>query len=226
MKAAIFVPDANSPGKVDMMGAFLPEARAFARFHRLPAGAIRTFPAAGPMDQRRAVCSLALRAIDDPVDVVAWFCHGWRDGIQAGYRLSDLPQLATILALATAPAAHVLLYCCDTARDGDPEVGDDVQPGPGGDGGFADRLRDELEARGRQVTVMAHASTGHCGTNPYARRFAPGQGGRGGEWYVEPDGPLWRAWSRSMRDVRSTLRYRFWAMTPGELADELGPRVA
>lgn len=218
-----FVPDANSPGKSDVTGAFLPEARGFARHHGVnPELAIRRFPAAAPIQKRRAVCVQAFDTMFDPLDLVVFFCHGWRDGLQAGFLRANILVLARLLALHAKHDAHVLLYACDTGRDGDTLSDDETEPGPGGDGGFADELRDACEAIGRRVTVMGHTTTGHCVLNPFARYFAPGCAGKGGHWYVEPESALWQRWVRALRDPRSTLRYRFPRMTPAQIAEELG----
>jgi len=216
------VPDQNTVGKSDATGAFLPEARAFARCHgQNPDAIIARFPARELFLRRRAVC---VRAIESaaPLDVLAFFCHGWRDGLQAGWQRNTILHLARTLAQQAARDAHVVLYACDTGRDVDEAREDDREPGPGGDGGFADELRDACEALGRQVTVVGHATPGHCTWNSYARRFVPGCGGRGGQWFVEPASPLWLAWVRALREPRGTLRYRFWGMTPAEIAAELG----
>jgi hypothetical protein len=219
-----FVPDANTPGKVDVDGAFLPEARAFARYQGvvLPDTVIRRFPAAALLQKRRAVCVQAFDTAYEPLELVAFFCHGWRDGLQAGFGKAQVLVLARLLALHAKVDAHVLLYACQTGRDGDALEADDREPGPGGDGGFADELRDTCEALGRRVTVMGHTTAGHCTWNPYARYFAPGCAGKGGHWYVEPESKLWPRWVRALRDPRSTLKFRFWGMTPGQIAEELG----
>jgi hypothetical protein len=218
-----FVPDANTPGKHDASGAFLPEARAFARFYGVdPELVVRRFPATASITMRRAACVRTFDASAHPLDLVAFFCHGWRDGLQAGFLRANVLALSRLLAIHAKPDAHVLLYACETARDGDAQIDDDSEPGPGGDGGFADELRDACEAMGRHVTVMGHTTAGHCVYNPYARFFAPGCGGQGGHWYVEPESALWRLWVRALRDPRSTLRFRFPTMTPGEIAAELG----
>lgn len=223
MRMLCFVPDANTTGKSDASGAFLPEARAFARFHGVSHElVIRRFPADAPIPKRRAFCVGAFDTAARPLDVVAFFCHGWRDGLQAGFLRANVLVLARMMGMHARLDAHVLLYACETGRDSDAETDDDSEPGPGGDGGFADELRDACEALGRRVTVMGHSTAGHCLRNPYARRFAPGAGGRGGEWYVEPEGALWQRWVRALRDPRSTLRFRFPMMTPGEIAQELG----
>jgi hypothetical protein len=216
------VPDQNTMGKSDTTGAFLPEARAFARCHgQNPDAIITRFPARELFLRRRAFCVRAIESASQ-LDVLAFFCHGWRDGLQAGWQRTTILHLARTLAQHAARDAHVLLYACDTGRDADALREDDTEPGPGGDGGFADELRDTCEALGREITVAAHATAGGTTVNPYARRFAPGCGGRGGEWYVEPESALWLPWKRSLRDPRNTLKFRFPMMTPAEVAAELG----
>lgn len=225
MRMLCFVPDANTPGTKDVDGAFLPEARAFARHHGAdPGQVIKRFPATASLPARRTACTQALRSLAEPVDVLAFFCHGWRSGLQAGYQLAQIPTLALLLAQRMTVGAYVLLYACETGRDQDSDHVDDQRPGPGGDGGFADELRDALEELDRQVTVMGHTTAGHCTWNPHARLFTLGVGCAGGCWAVEPKSALWPAWVRAMRDPRSTLRYRFWSMTAEEIAAELAPK--
>jgi hypothetical protein len=222
MKMMVFVPDQDTAGKRDMSAAFLPEARAFVKFHGAePDDVIKRFPAHAPVEQRRATCTLALRAAVPPLDLVAFVCHGWSAGIQAGFLKQHCLLLARILATQAKPDAHVILYACDAARDADADASDDRDKGPGGDGGFADGVRDACEALNRQVTVTAHATVGHCTQNPFARRFAPGTGGKGGDWYIEPGSAEWPLWRAALNNPRSTLRYRFWSMTRDQIAAEL-----
>jgi hypothetical protein len=222
MRLLVFVPDQDSPGKKDVTHAFLPEARAFAKHHgAIPEEVIKRFPSGAPLDTRRAVTSMGIKATGQPpIDVLAFFCHGWRAGIQAGYLKQHALVLARLLSAHASPTAYVPIYGCDTAGDADPATAD-RDPGPGGDGGFADALRDACEAVGRRVTVTGHTNPGHCSYNPYARYFAPGCGGKGGHWYVEPKSALWGKWIAALKGPRNTLRYRFYWMTPAMIADEL-----
>jgi hypothetical protein len=223
----LFAPDQNLPNKNDALGAFLPEARAFARYHDVePDDVIVRFPAHAPIQQRRSTCTLALRALTVELDVLAFFCHGWKAGIQAGFVRPHTLLLARLVAQYAKVDAHVLFYACDTGRDQDDDTSDDREPGPGGDGGFADELRDGLDMLGRRVTVVGHTTTGHCSQNPYARYFAPQCGGQGGRWFVEPQSAAWPLWVRALKDPRNSLRYRFWSMTPEAIAAELAPAVA
>lgn len=226
MKILAFVPDQDSPGKKDVTHAFLPEARAFVQHHKeAPEDSIVRFPANADMAHRRAVCSLAIKQAREPIDILAFFCHGWETGVQAGFSFPHLLPLARLVALYCKPDAYVLLYACSTAGDAD-GVDDERLPGTGGDGGFADGLRDACEALGRRVTVVGHTTAGHCSQNPHARVFAPGRGGKGGEWVVEPGSALWPLWVAALKDPRSPLRYRYWWLSSEEIAALLLPGVA
>jgi hypothetical protein len=224
MNMVLFVPDQDSPGKKDMSAVFYPDARAFARHYgQEPSDVIVRFPANAPPDQRRAVCLQALRSVTAPLDVVAFFCHGWPDGLQAGFTRINALTLARVLGMHARLDAHVVLYACNAGRDRDADDADDLEPGPGGDGGYADELRDACGALGRRITVVAHSSAGHASYNPFCRYFDPTQGGKGGQWFVEPNSPLWPLWRRALRDPRSTLRWRFWDMRPSQIEQELMP---
>lgn len=230
MGILIWVPDANRPGMSDTTGAFLPEAMAYARFRGVdPRECLVRFPADGTLDRRRGPCMASLRNVREPIDTLAVFCHGYKDGLQAGFTAKlGLDALATAIASKATIDAHVLLYACDTGRDEDASELDERLPGPGGDGGFADRLRDACEALGRYVTVMGHSTKGHATRNPNARRFAPGTEGQGGEWYIEPGSRLWSRWAAALREPRSTLRWRYPMMSTREIEQELSgntPRV-
>jgi hypothetical protein len=114
----------------------------------------------------------------------------------------------------------VALYCCSTGAASSADAYAEF----GGDGGFADRLRDALcVAGGVHCTVDAHTTAGHTTMNPYVRRFE-GRGSRvggvGGFDLVSPkSGDLWRRWRRALRET--SLRYRFPVMSVAEIHDWL-----
>lgn len=230
-----FVPDADTPGKADMSGAFQPEALKFVRHHGQTAAAVRRFAAHGPLEHRKDDIKSGLRAnalasstfSGGPLlSTLAFFCHGFRAGLQCGYQKSSVLALAQLVSQYCEKDCRLLLYACDTARDDDNDTQDDRKPGPGGENGFADALRDACDALGVRAQVVAHASRGHCTMNPDVRLFAPG--GTGGEWYVEPGTELFSKWRRVLHEPLSTLRFRFPFMTPEAVRAELAgpPRVA
>lgn len=152
------------------------------------------------------------------IDVFAACCHGWRNGAQFGISLQNVASFAAALKPVAKPVLTVVLYACSTARDNDIDQADDLLPGPGGDGGMADAIRDALLAAGVQATVYAHAKDGDCVMNPWVRRFGP-ETTKGGEWVIEPHSKLWLAWEHALQ---GSLRFRFPFMTQAQIEAELG----
>lgn len=199
--AAIFAPMYNSDGKRDATGAFQPEARAFAR---LVCGAGRGEATVTLVDNRRPKPATR-RAVLDAVgavrpDRLVFFCHGWKAGIQFGIGLEHLEELAA----ACSQPPIVTLYACSTAAGA-----------TGGDGGFADALRDALCLSGAPwCRVDAHTTAGHTTRNPYVRRFdglGSPVGGQGGQWIVAPpaaggNAVLWKRWVAALR---TDFRFQF-----------------
>lgn len=217
-KALVFAPRYNTDGKRDATGAFQPEAHAFCRALSLPNkvhlfdnGALRAF------GSRRVDCEAAFASAQN-LGIVAFFMHGWKDGVQAGWRKGDVHKLARTLFDHCDTRPVVLLYACDAGRDDDQDRDDDVAPGPGGEGGFADMLRDECRKLGLQATIYAHTTEGHCTQNPNVRVFLPDEMA-GGRWVIDPSSNLWPAWKRAMRST--DLRFRFAFLPRADLEAEL-----
>lgn len=216
MTILVAMPQYNTAGKSDASGAFHPEAFAFCRLH---GGTPAQFNNRIPMRHRfEEVLKWINHASPGSVKTLAMFCHGYKTGLQCGVTNSNAAQFAIALQTALAPGPRIVLYACDAARDTDDDRSDDTAPGPGGDGGFADKLRHELSTRGVKATIYAHSTAGHTTRNPFVRRFDPDELA-GGHWVVTPHSPLWRTWVRSLRD--GTLRFRFPFMTQAELEREL-----
>jgi hypothetical protein len=214
----VLAPSHNTEGKKDASGAFQPEAEAFAALHGAPAPLL--FDNRAPSAQRlRQVLRFLAERERGSVDTLAIFSHGYKSGLQIGVSTLNCAEFALALAVACTREPIIVLYTCDTARDNDNDRKDDTQKGPGGDGGFADKLRDELnQRRGCRATIFAHASQAHTTWNPYVRRFDPGEMG-GGHWVVEPGDDLWPRWVYAMR--HTTLRLRFPFMQGLEIEREL-----
>lgn len=200
----------------DATGAFQPEAAAWCRLHG-GQGHLVDNHATKP-----SMLGDVLHVLRDAHDLtaVAFVCHGLRMSLQLGLAEPSIDRVADALRGALVPTGRVVLYACDTGRDADGLTEDDLQPGPGGEGGYADRLADALSARGWSGWLDAHACAGHCSRNRYVRRFRGDQ--TGGTWIVEPGSRLWASWSHAMRDRESTLRLRFPLMTIDEVRAELG----
>jgi hypothetical protein len=133
-------------------------------------------------------------------DHLAIFCHGWANGLQL-VPMARVKDLAWALApKRPGPGPVVTLYAC-SAADG---------PHLGGDGGFADTLRDALcEAGATTCCVDAHTTAGHTTRNPYVRRFVGPTPATGGEYIVEPKSPLWRPWVKALS---GPMRWEFPAL--------------
>lgn len=209
MRALILHPLHNTAGKRDATGAFIPEARAYAngelgsRADVVLAG----FDNSASKLARRRQVEAAIRNAG-PIQHFALFGHGLARGLQTGHDLATVSTLADALAASCGPSRRlvVTLYACDAA-DG---------KGPGGDGGFADALRDALSERGVTGHVDAHVTTGHTTRNPYVRRFwcDGAAAGTGGDWLVAPGSPKWRKWVAALK---GDMRFRFPWLTPAEI---------
>lgn len=211
-------PKTGKPWK-DATGAFIPEARKFAALHG--GTAIPFTNDATPAARRKQVN--AILEENRRSDAVAFFCHGLKSSIQTGHGAAQVDALAQLLRLACIPGAPIILYACDSADT--PTKG-----APGGDGGFADKLRDAMirESWGfwRGSHVDAHVTTGHTTENPYVRRFTcnlaiPSEsfmGIAGGEWIVQPGSRLWVQWRKALK---GDLRFRFPFMSIDEIHAEL-----
>lgn len=195
--AIAFLPDRNTRGR-DYSGAFLPCARDWSA--RWGADLIMLDPTA-PASRLRAQTLAGLERIRPPIALeqlggarvrLAWFCHGFTRGIQLGWDRAHVVELARAIA-RTGAEPVISLFCCSTGGG----------PGVGGDGGFADTLRDALCREGAAGgTILAHAKSGHAARCPYKRRFdgtGSTEGGQGGTWVVPPGSPLWRRWVAAMR---------------------------
>lgn len=155
-----------------------------------------------PARFRQVLAAIELHA----PDLLAFFCHGLSTRLpQLGASIANVAQLAGAIARATT-APRVVLFTC--------LAGEDLISGadgpPGGDGGFADSLRDALVKHGATgAQVDAHGSSsqlsgrkkdvgGHTTHNPFVRRFAgpEDKAAVGGYWLVEPSHPGWYAWRK------------------------------
>jgi hypothetical protein len=219
VKVLCIRPRHNTPGKKDVTGAFAPEADKFLNLHGT--GGVETFDNRKPMAaRRREVLELLKDGVD--FDAIAFFCHGWSNGIQAGFTRANVAQLAKALDKAWEPLgdARVVLYCCSTGAD--PEDSP-VQAAGTGDNSFADRLRDALCALGDTACrVTAHDTVAHTTMNPHALFFdgmGSPVGGAGGYYPVAPGSPLWPKWRKALRTT--DMRFEFPFMSIAEIHAEL-----
>jgi hypothetical protein len=215
-----FAPHDNSHGKRDATGAFIPEARRFAA--AAGDGSVHLFDNSRPFAQRRREVLKRIAAHDGELDAVAFFCHGWISGMQAGFGMRSVGKLATALqGVAGSDFLVVPLFCCSTGDDPD----DDPLSAVGtGEGSFADKLRDELCKRGVIYSrVMGHTTVAHTTKNPRVVFFdgmGTPEGVEGGYAPVKPGTKSWKVWRRALRV--GDFRFRFPFMTAGEIHAELG----
>lgn len=218
-KAFLCTPAYDTPGYKDASGAFNPEAKRLIK--ALGVRAVhKLFDSNRARSERRTEVQHALSNVRD-LDLVAFLCHGWRDGIQAGWRTPTATDLATRLVAACKPDAVIALYCCDTGRDSDADAKDDTQKGPGGAGGFASALWVALAAQGFVGTLWAHPTTAHTTQNPHVRVWRVDEEPELGDWACEPHSEHWGKWVRAVRTTE--FRYR---MLECQTDDELAATIA
>jgi len=222
-KVIAFAPEFNTLGKRDATGAFRPDAERYLKLHTFPMTPWLFDNRKGDATRRKTVLSVLQRQsliVDQNLDAVAFFCHGSKDHIQAGFHIRNLGELARALSDVASYRDNLIvtLYACDAARDLDKDRLDDLKEF-GGDGGFADELRDALCRAGQiHCRVDAHTTAGDDDQNPNVRRFE-GNGspvGCVGGHYIIPRGS--RLWKRWFKAVRTTdFRWRFPFMTDLEI---------
>ncbi len=220
VRAIVILPDRNSVKPPhDWSGEFRPRALAFAKHHGIPPEDVVQIDLAQPKATRTtrvlSVLAAAGSAKVSPLDCVAFFCHGLHGGLpQFGLGLEDAVPLAGAVASTKSPGLVVAYYACSMAG------------GPlGGDGGFADKTRDALDAAGSvNCRVYGHATAGSASVNPNCVEFVgsgQGVGGIGGKWVITPGSKDWKPWVRELQRPGSTLWMRFPWMTREEIAHDL-----
>lgn len=210
----IVLPDRNHHRR-DYTGAFLPEAKRYLQYVTDPRYDVVHIDISKPMKHRKAQLYEALEQQSGPISTLVFFCHGYTRGLQMGLRLKDTGEFAERLSRIAIWQLRVALYACSAG-------GSSEKGALGGDGGFADLLRDALCRAGLDFCqVDAHTTKGHTTRNPYVRRFSgdgSAAGGQGGNWIVRPRSPLWAQWRKSLR---GSLRFRFPGMPLYRIHDEL-----
>jgi hypothetical protein len=231
MSTLIIRGESNTPGMKDYTGAFLPESTAFQQLHKEMQYYLETFDNRLPFAQRskqflKRLATLA--AANVTFDTVAIFCHGWGDGIQAGFTRRNVKTLVAALIDAGLDTtqkddATIILYCCSTGDDPDH---DDTKSAPGvdvGEGSFADAFRDELCKAGHtECRVVAHTTAGHTTKNPYAIVFeglGSPIGGVGGTMPVTlGQKQLWSTW---VKLLKTSFRFEYPFMTVGMIHERI-----
>ncbi len=199
MKRLAITGDRNRPGLVDYTGAFRPQALRFVRGGSEGSRVVALDATRSPAAHRTAIAKAIVETRPEQLGI---FSHGFTRRLQFGYDLSTASHLAA--ALDVVGCVRVGLYACNAAGG----------PGVGGDGGFADKLRDEM---GESATrIVAHQTRGHTTSNPHVRLF-DGASGVGGVEVVQRGSPLWRRWCQRLRDVDDSLRWDLLTMSIEEI---------
>lgn len=211
----------------DFTGAFRPESDALVSAHGAEGSEVVRVNINEDRGARRAQVLAGLRQGNvQAFDLVALLCHGWKGGIQLGFLLEHVQELAAGIASVTRRGAAVVLYACSAAS---PEFeaagGTCAGPESRGTQGFADVLWTALScctlqdgAPGSSLHLDAHDRAGHTTSNPFVRRFDA----EGEAWLIEPGSALWGPWYRELHDRHtSALRLRYPTMTRKEIGDYL-----
>jgi hypothetical protein len=204
--------DVNTGKKKDATGAFIPEARLYSRAHEIPKH--KQYPVTCTkvwkgIRRERTIRAIMRASQEEKIDSIAFFGHGWSSGIQFGFNRGHIKKLVQIFTEVCNPNLKIILYACLTGKG----------KGPGGDGGFADCLRDEMALQGlNEGWVDSHSTSGHTTFNPFVRRFLADYPKEGGAWIVEPGSVLWRKWREQLK---TDLRFRFPFMSELEIKAEL-----
>jgi hypothetical protein len=221
----------NVGKKKDATGAFIPEAEAFQRMHGIPdENMVGVKCPRVPKHKRRAKVYKAIERVGKKrtIDAIAFFGHGWPQGIQFGIGKGTIKDFCSLLGLSNdsgqpycSDKLIIVLYACLAAENNDKN--DNRKIGPGTNGGFADELRDELNRFGFSGHVDAHLTAGHTDWNPFLIRFVCESWEDdlcGGSWIIQPRSALWKKWVKLLKS-NTGFRLRFPFMKEEEIVAEV-----
>jgi hypothetical protein len=221
---AVIYSAVNKPPKNDAIGAFIPEALAFQKCHGVPNENMFGFNWHEKAEKRRKdlIEHIWKCGKDQPLDAIAFFCHGWPSGIQAGFTKKYINELVTAINLVSRDYLEIVFYACLTAEN------DTIDKwieniGPATKGGFADTLAMELGKLGISGHVDAHKKAGHTTWVPYVVRFINSGIESRASWLVEPKSESWNKWVKALR--KTDMRFRFPFMTELEIKNELHQKM-
>lgn len=220
-RGVIILPNANSHGKHDQTGAFLPESQRFQRVWGIPDDHVIFVDLSKDQGTRAAevLSTLVKLGKGEPILNILFAGHGLRGSLPQ-LRGVTAPKLAGALASVKHPSPRVYLAACSTGSG----TAEDPITGIGGDGGFADGVRDAFAMNGAtDVWVTAHITAGHAFWNPEVRRFE-GKGlqgaAAGGSMLVAHADRLWPKWRTRLRDDPD-LRFMIHTLTAEQVRERL-----
>lgn len=200
MNVIAFHPKHNSLFKKDVTGAFKPEAQAFVQKHNYSKANIYEIDCRRKVSkfvrQNQILAELS-QFEDKQLDAIAFFCHGWKKGLQFGFSNSaqDLETLSYRILKASANKIRVVLYACSCGST-------DLQ-------NFASALRDQIyNWESRPIQIDAHDRKGHCTRRPFIRRYTE-PAYSGGKWIIMPKTELWNNWVNALDETDLRFDYPF-----------------
>jgi len=218
--AVIYSAVNKPPKKADATGAFIPEAKNFQEHHGVPDENMFGFDWRKNARLRRTmaenhICDCAKK---QPLDAIAFFCHGWPNGIQAGFTRDHIGALVNVIANCSRDYLEIVIYACLTAEN-DTRDNQIKNIGPATEGGFADVLSRKLGDAGIAGHVDAHKVAGHTTWVPKVIRFTNLFRKNRAAWLVEPGSESWPYWTKAMRNT--DMKYRFPFMGELQIKNEL-----
>lgn len=194
--------------KPDATGAFIPEAINFRKYRESLGDTVEVIGFDNKLPPpKRAPAFLKQLEGAKPFDAIVYIGHGLRNslpsaGITSTYR-TKFTQLIQSKSLSKTKV-FVTLFACSAAET--------TTGQPGGEGGFADKLRDDLVALGfSEGWIDAHPVPGHATQNSQVRRFfiSAEQAPKGGTWLVTPGSPEFPKWRSKLNSKWRDDPFRF-----------------
>lgn len=190
----------------DATGAFIPEALNFKKYRESKGDTVELVPFDNLLaPAKRPAAFLDAISKAKPFDGFVYLGHGLRNSMSSAQitqaKRPDFTKL--LMAKATGKHLFVTLYACST--------GETTTGGADGEGGFADKVRDDLVAAGFGGWVDGHTVPGHATQNSRVRRFEckPELATKGGEWLVEPGTPEFKRWQARLNSKWRDDPFRF-----------------
>lgn len=203
---AVIYSSKNKKGLHDATGAFIPEARAFQVIHGIPDNNMCGVDCVNQkVEQRRKQVLEHIYCVgrNEPLDGLAFFCHGWSNGIQVGFNLKSLGWIARVVYSVSCDFLEVVMYACSTKK-------------------VASRLALDLASFSIRGHVDSHDRRGHTTINPYVVRVQ-NEVLRQSAWLVEPGSESWRAWVKAMQGTN--MRFEFPFMSELEIKMQLSGKL-
>ena len=211
----------NTNGVNDATGAFVPESVFFNKHRTAKGDVVQVFPFKNTLPQAKRFaefCKLIEGAND--FDAFVYLGHGLRNSLpSAGVTQGNRKTFTDLLIKKSKnkKKLYVTLFACSTAET--------TTGQPGGEGGFADKVRDDLVAAGMtEGWIDAHPVPGHATQNSLVKRFfvTPEEAPKGGVWLVAQGTPEFTNWKKRLNSKwkDDPFRFDFPYLTQAEVLTE------